>query len=59
MLFDFSLADVPDRDVQAGTRGYLDPSSAEAVVPATTTTPSGTPPQSRCMRWRPANARCG
>ncbi|MFF9750279.1 BREX system serine/threonine kinase PglW [Streptomyces albidoflavus] len=25
MLFDFSLADVPDRDVQAGTRGYLDP----------------------------------
>jgi serine/threonine protein kinase len=25
MLFDFSLADVPDRDVKAGTRGYLDP----------------------------------
>ncbi|MCZ2527000.1 BREX system serine/threonine kinase PglW [Streptomyces sp. HB2AG] len=25
MLFDFSLADVPDQDVQAGTRGYLDP----------------------------------
>lgn len=25
MLFDFSLADVPDRDITAGTRGYLDP----------------------------------
>ncbi|GAA0925835.1 BREX system serine/threonine kinase PglW [Streptomyces thermoalcalitolerans] len=25
MLFDFSLADVPDQDVHAGTRGYLDP----------------------------------
>lgn len=25
MLFDFSLADVPDRDLKAGTRGYLDP----------------------------------
>jgi serine/threonine protein kinase len=25
MLFDFSLADVSDRDVKAGTRGYLDP----------------------------------
>jgi serine/threonine protein kinase len=25
LLFDFSLADVPDRDVTAGTRGYLDP----------------------------------
>lgn len=25
MLFDFSLADAPDQDLQAGTRGYLDP----------------------------------
>ena len=25
MLFDFSLADAPDQDVHAGTRGYLDP----------------------------------
>ncbi|WP_313895982.1 BREX system serine/threonine kinase PglW [Streptomyces sp. YIM 98790] len=25
MLFDFSLADAPDKDIQAGTRGYLDP----------------------------------
>lgn len=25
MLFDFSLADASDRDVKAGTRGYLDP----------------------------------
>ncbi|MFJ1709527.1 BREX system serine/threonine kinase PglW [Kitasatospora sp. NPDC088346] len=25
MLFDFSLADVPDLDVKAGTKGYLDP----------------------------------
>ncbi|MFD8077705.1 BREX system serine/threonine kinase PglW [Streptomyces sp. NPDC059718] len=25
MLFDFSLADVPDRDLKAGTRGYMDP----------------------------------
>ncbi|MEU9332096.1 BREX system serine/threonine kinase PglW [Streptomyces sp. NPDC048290] len=25
MLFDFSLADAPDQDVQAGTRAYLDP----------------------------------
>lgn len=25
MLFDFSLAGVPDRDIKAGTRGYLDP----------------------------------
>lgn len=25
MLFDFSLADVPDREIGAGTRGYLDP----------------------------------
>ncbi|MDX3579767.1 BREX system serine/threonine kinase PglW [Streptomyces sp. FL07-04A] len=25
MLFDFSLADVPDQDLHAGTRGYLDP----------------------------------
>ncbi|MFE5082931.1 BREX system serine/threonine kinase PglW [Streptomyces mirabilis] len=25
MLFDFSLADVPDRDLRAGTKGYLDP----------------------------------
>ncbi|MFD7444021.1 BREX system serine/threonine kinase PglW [Streptomyces sp. NPDC059909] len=25
MLFDFSLADVPDRDLKAGTKGYLDP----------------------------------
>ncbi len=25
MLFDFSLANVSDRDVRAGTRGYLDP----------------------------------
>jgi serine/threonine protein kinase len=25
LLYDFSLADVPDRDVAAGTRGYLDP----------------------------------
>jgi serine/threonine protein kinase len=25
LLYDFSLADVPDRDVTAGTRGYLDP----------------------------------
>jgi serine/threonine protein kinase len=25
MLFDFSLADAPDQDVNAGTRGYLDP----------------------------------
>lgn len=25
MLFDFSLADAPDLDVHAGTRGYLDP----------------------------------
>ncbi|MDG9685967.1 BREX system serine/threonine kinase PglW [Streptomyces sp. DH18] len=25
MLFDFSLADAPDKDVHAGTRGYLDP----------------------------------
>ena len=24
-LFDFSLADVPDRDITVGTRGYLDP----------------------------------
>ncbi|MEC4014955.1 BREX system serine/threonine kinase PglW [Streptomyces sp. H27-D2] len=25
MLFDFSLADASDRDIKAGTRGYLDP----------------------------------
>ncbi|MET8056755.1 BREX system serine/threonine kinase PglW [Streptomyces microflavus] len=25
MLFDFSLADAPDQDLHAGTRGYLDP----------------------------------
>ncbi|MFB7554491.1 BREX system serine/threonine kinase PglW [Streptomyces brevispora] len=25
MLFDFSLADAPDQDIHAGTRGYLDP----------------------------------
>ncbi|MEU6995443.1 BREX system serine/threonine kinase PglW [Streptomyces sp. NPDC046465] len=25
MLFDFSLADAPDQDTHAGTRGYLDP----------------------------------
>ncbi|MFD9102244.1 BREX system serine/threonine kinase PglW [Streptomyces virginiae] len=25
MLFDFSLADAPDQDLRAGTRGYLDP----------------------------------
>ncbi|WP_258382419.1 BREX system serine/threonine kinase PglW [Streptomyces sp. NTH33] len=25
MLFDFSLADAPDQDMHAGTRGYLDP----------------------------------
>lgn len=25
LLYDFSLADVPDRDITAGTRGYLDP----------------------------------
>jgi serine/threonine protein kinase len=25
MLFDFSLADISERDVKAGTRGYLDP----------------------------------
>ncbi|MGA5036061.1 BREX system serine/threonine kinase PglW [Streptomyces capoamus] len=25
MLFDFSLADAPDHDLHAGTRGYLDP----------------------------------
>ncbi|MBT2411756.1 BREX system serine/threonine kinase PglW [Streptomyces sp. ISL-12] len=25
MLFDFSMADAPDQDVSAGTRGYLDP----------------------------------
>ena len=25
MLFDFSLAEAPDRDTRAGTRGYLDP----------------------------------
>ncbi|MDQ7809058.1 BREX system serine/threonine kinase PglW [Amycolatopsis sp. A133] len=34
MLFDFSLADASDRDVHAGTRGYLDPFLGSARRPA-------------------------
>ncbi|AXB42697.1 BREX system serine/threonine kinase PglW [Amycolatopsis albispora] len=34
MLFDFSLADASDRDVQAGTRGYLDPFLGSTRRPA-------------------------
>lgn len=33
MLFDFSLADVSDRDISAGTRGYLDPFLGSARRP--------------------------
>ncbi|WP_228684695.1 BREX system serine/threonine kinase PglW [Amycolatopsis thermoflava] len=33
MLFDFSLADVSDRDTTAGTRGYLDPFLGSARRP--------------------------
>ncbi|MEH0579630.1 BREX system serine/threonine kinase PglW [Streptomyces sp. B21-108] len=33
MLFDFSLAGVPDRDIKAGTRGYLDPFLGSARRP--------------------------
>ncbi|ONI70889.1 serine/threonine protein kinase [Actinosynnema sp. ALI-1.44] len=34
MLFDFSLADAPERDVKAGTRGYIDPFLDTARRPA-------------------------
>ncbi|MFI2264459.1 BREX system serine/threonine kinase PglW [Streptomyces tubercidicus] len=33
MLFDFSLASVSDRDIKAGTRGYLDPFLGDARRP--------------------------
>jgi serine/threonine protein kinase len=33
-LFDFSLADVPDRDTSVGTRGYLDPFLGSVRRPA-------------------------
>ncbi|RJQ78831.1 BREX system serine/threonine kinase PglW [Pseudonocardiaceae bacterium YIM PH 21723] len=33
MLFDFSLADASDRDIKAGTRGYLDPFLGSARRP--------------------------
>lgn len=33
MLFDFSLANVSDRDIKAGTRGYLDPFLGDARRP--------------------------
>lgn len=33
MLFDFSLADASDRDISAGTRGYLDPFLGSARRP--------------------------
>ncbi|WUQ54591.1 BREX system serine/threonine kinase PglW [Streptomyces virginiae] len=33
MLFDFSLAGVSDRDIKAGTRGYLDPFLGDARRP--------------------------
>lgn len=59
MLFDFSLADASDRDLKAGTRGYLDPflgsprralydDHAELYAVAVS-----------CTRWRRGNARCG
>ena len=54
MLFDFSLADASERDINAGTRGYLDPFLGTARRPRSTTTPSATRRLSRCTRWRPA-----